>query len=215
MPATDDLYAVLGVTASVSAGDLKKAHRKALRTSHPDTGGSSEQFLAVQEAWKTLGDPYRRKAYDRTRGSVSADQFTPRVDGYSPSAGQTRPPRVPGEEPVWEKFGERDRLLYEEQNSWFERARQRQADYLAQPDEPDANDLPASSFRDGMTARGLYLFLALVFALSLSAVMVIGSRNPDTLREVFPLLVGIDVVLVVLGSLVSITVAARFNRKYR
>jgi len=66
-----------------------------------------------------------------------------------------------------------------------------------------------------MTSRSLYLFLALVFALSLSAVMVIGSRNPDTLREVFPLLVGIDVVLVVLGSLVSIAVAARFNRKYR
>ena len=46
-----EAYALLGVDATSTAQEVKRAYRKALRNAHPDSGGSLEQFTAVQEAW--------------------------------------------------------------------------------------------------------------------------------------------------------------------
>jgi molecular chaperone DnaJ len=78
-PASATPYEVLGVAPSVSGDELRRAYRRRLRETHPDTGGSSARFHAVQAAWEVLGDPASRSAYDRgTRaGSVGSGSARP------------------------------------------------------------------------------------------------------------------------------------------
>lgn len=87
-------YGVLGVAASVSAHELKRAYRRMQRTSHPDTGGSAEQFRIVQDAWAALGTPDKRAAYDRalSAGSAHPSAAEPRV---GPTSQTTRTPTRP------------------------------------------------------------------------------------------------------------------------
>lgn len=61
-------YAMLGVSRSASAKEIKDAFRKAARAAHPDHGGSSELFHDVAVAYEMLSDPERRRRYDRTLG---------------------------------------------------------------------------------------------------------------------------------------------------
>src|ERR671927_1334607 len=69
MPATKDPYAVLGVDRKASADDIKKAYRKLARRYHPDRNpddpSAEERFKEVQAAYDVLGDPDKRKQYDR------------------------------------------------------------------------------------------------------------------------------------------------------
>ena len=71
MPATKDFYRVLGVDDDASAKEIKKAFRTLARDHHPDRNpddpDAEERFKAVQEAYDTLGDETKRKAYDRAR----------------------------------------------------------------------------------------------------------------------------------------------------
>jgi hypothetical protein len=70
-------YEVLGVAASATDDDLRRAFRKALRETHPDTGGDPKLFYAVQLAWERVGTPAKRAAYDAGRGgSVAHETFT-------------------------------------------------------------------------------------------------------------------------------------------
>ncbi len=57
-------YEVLGVAASATEDDLRRAFRRALRATHPDTGGDPRHFTAVQLAWERIGTPEKRAAYD-------------------------------------------------------------------------------------------------------------------------------------------------------
>jgi len=68
-PLSASPYEVLGVPASVSDDDLRKAFRRALRETHPDTGGDPERFVAVQLAWERIGTREARDAFDAGRGS--------------------------------------------------------------------------------------------------------------------------------------------------
>jgi molecular chaperone DnaJ len=67
--ARDDLYKVLGVDKKASADDIKKAYRKLARQFHPDRNPgdakAEERFKQVQSAYDVLGDPDKRKQYDR------------------------------------------------------------------------------------------------------------------------------------------------------
>ncbi|QYH36221.1 DnaJ domain-containing protein [Salinibacterium sp. M195] len=63
-PLSSSAYEVLGVEASASEAELKKAFRRALRATHPDTGGDPERFAAVQHAWDRVGTPEKRRGYD-------------------------------------------------------------------------------------------------------------------------------------------------------
>src|SRR5918995_3910557 len=69
-----DYYKTLGVDKKASQEDIKKAYRKLARQYHPDTNkdaGAEERFKAISEAYDVLGDPDKRKKYDRG-GSVFA-----------------------------------------------------------------------------------------------------------------------------------------------
>ena len=68
-PLSASPYEVLGVQASASQDELRKAYRRMLRQAHPDTGGSAAQFDAVQRAWAVVGSPDARAAYDRGHGT--------------------------------------------------------------------------------------------------------------------------------------------------
>lgn len=58
-------YELLGVATTADDDTLRRAYRRALRAAHPDTGGSTAKFDAVQRAWALIGTPAARAAYDR------------------------------------------------------------------------------------------------------------------------------------------------------
>jgi molecular chaperone DnaJ len=64
-----DPYSVLGVDKKASADEVKKAYRKLARQYHPDRNQgdakAEERFKEVQQAYDILGDPDKRKEFDR------------------------------------------------------------------------------------------------------------------------------------------------------
>jgi len=67
-------YEVLGVSSTASQDDLRRAYRRLMRETHPDTGGNAARFTAVQVAWEHVGDPDDRAAYDRGRPTPRGDE---------------------------------------------------------------------------------------------------------------------------------------------
>jgi molecular chaperone DnaJ len=67
--ARDDLYKVLGVDRKATQDEIKKAHRKLVRQHHPDRNPgdakAEARFKEIQAAYDVLGDPDKRKQYDR------------------------------------------------------------------------------------------------------------------------------------------------------
>ncbi len=62
-------YTVLGVQETASPEEVQEAYRRLVKAYHPDRSGAdtASEFRAVQEAWETLGNPERRRAYDLRR----------------------------------------------------------------------------------------------------------------------------------------------------
>jgi molecular chaperone DnaJ len=62
-------YQVLGVDKKASPAEIKKAYRKLARQYHPDRNPgdakAEERFKEVQAAYDVVGDPEKRKQYDR------------------------------------------------------------------------------------------------------------------------------------------------------
>jgi hypothetical protein len=74
-------YDVLGVSSDADADVIRRAYRRLARQTHPDRGGTADQFDAVRAAWVELSDPGRRERYDLALAG-----------GPSPTeAGPTRP----------------------------------------------------------------------------------------------------------------------------
>src|SRR5690242_21295320 len=67
--AARDPYSVLGVDRKASADEIKKAYRKLARQYHPDRNpddeSAEERFKEIQSAYDIVGDPDKRKQYDR------------------------------------------------------------------------------------------------------------------------------------------------------
>jgi len=88
-------YEVLGVPATATEDELRRAYRRRLRQTHPDTahpdGGGAAEFDRVQRAWELIGTADARAAYDRGV-RPSADDRTwapaapPRREGTRPAA---------------------------------------------------------------------------------------------------------------------------------
>jgi molecular chaperone DnaJ len=64
-----DWYAILGVGVGADADEIKRAYRRAAFAAHPDVGEppDPERFRDIRQAYEILGDPARRRAYDRSQ----------------------------------------------------------------------------------------------------------------------------------------------------
>lgn len=80
-PAARTPYEVLGVPASADEEELRRAYRRLLRETHPDTGGDAARFHAVQLAWERIGSAQARRDYDRG---------TPAPAAHAPYTGSAR-----------------------------------------------------------------------------------------------------------------------------
>jgi molecular chaperone DnaJ len=66
-------YLILGITEDASGEDIKAAYRQRALDLHPDRSGMERgPFQEVQEAYSVLGDPERRRQYDRERPRPAA-----------------------------------------------------------------------------------------------------------------------------------------------
>ena len=72
-----DYYAALGVPKTATADDIKRAFRRLASQHHPDKGGDTQKFQAIQEAYATLGDEQKRAEYDNPRPQFSGFQGHP------------------------------------------------------------------------------------------------------------------------------------------
>ncbi len=61
-----DPYAVLHVRRNAKPETIRKAFRKRSMASHPDRGGTAEEFAQVKLAYEILSGPERRARYDAT-----------------------------------------------------------------------------------------------------------------------------------------------------
>lgn len=64
-----DYYKILGLSPNCSQEEIKKAYRKLVRGSHPDSCGKedSTEFREIQEAYEAIGEKNKRNQYDRER----------------------------------------------------------------------------------------------------------------------------------------------------
>src|SRR5680860_1830523 len=74
----EDLYSVLGVQKTASAGDVTKAYRKLAKKLHPDLNpgdkAAEEKFKEVSHAYSILKDPEQRGKYDRAEIDASGQE---------------------------------------------------------------------------------------------------------------------------------------------
>src|SRR4051812_31794149 len=72
MAGRPDYYKALGVDRKASQDEIKKAYRKLARQYHPDRNPGDQKaearFKEISAAYDTLGDPDKRKQYDRGQG---------------------------------------------------------------------------------------------------------------------------------------------------
>ena len=70
--ALPDYYAILGVPPGAGPEEIRRAYRRAVKSAHPDAGGSEEEFRRIKDAYETLQDADKRHAYDGARASRSS-----------------------------------------------------------------------------------------------------------------------------------------------
>jgi curved DNA-binding protein len=75
-----DYYEALGIPREADLTQIKKAYRKLAREHHPDmtkAKGSEARFKEAAEAYATLKDPEKRKAYDELGRRPAGQEFSP------------------------------------------------------------------------------------------------------------------------------------------
>ena len=88
------LYDTLGVKKDASTEEIKKAYRKLAAQYHPDRNpgdaSAEEKFKEVQNAYDTLSDPEKRKAYDSFGSANGRSGFDPRNFNFGGGGGSFR-----------------------------------------------------------------------------------------------------------------------------
>ena len=67
---TKNLYEELGLKENATQSEIKSSYRRLVKKHHPDAGGKKDKFLAIQDAWETLNDPFKKEQYDNTLFSL-------------------------------------------------------------------------------------------------------------------------------------------------
>jgi curved DNA-binding protein CbpA len=82
---TMNYYVVLGIAEDADEDAVRTAFRALARRYHPDTGDGSSivEFHRAREAYETLGDPERRRRYDRQLRASRVQPFVVRELGVS------------------------------------------------------------------------------------------------------------------------------------
>ncbi|NEN90867.1 MAG: J domain-containing protein [Okeania sp. SIO3H1] len=65
---TGDYYKTLNVNPTATQGQIKQAYRRLVKLFHPDANteiADHERIISINQAYEVLGDPQRRKSYDR------------------------------------------------------------------------------------------------------------------------------------------------------
>ncbi len=64
-----DYYTILGIEREASSREIKRAYKKSVRKwhpdLHPDDPAGRMKIQEINEAYEVLGDPEKRRAYDR------------------------------------------------------------------------------------------------------------------------------------------------------
>lgn len=96
-----DYYVVLGIARTESEAGVRSAFRELVRRRHPDRlgPGATDAFREVVEAYETLGDPARRRAYDE---SLRAERQRPLV--RRASLGRDFAEIRPGAQAIMDRF---------------------------------------------------------------------------------------------------------------
>jgi curved DNA-binding protein len=86
-----DYYAILGLSRTASAAEIKQAYRKLARKYHPDVSKepqAEERFKSVQEAYEVLKDQKKRATYDQLGANWQGGQeFKPPPGWHGASGG--------------------------------------------------------------------------------------------------------------------------------
>ncbi len=90
----ENYYTLLGLSASASALEIRRAYRVRSKIYHPDTtklppDEAKERFQQLNEAYNTLNDPMQRQLYDQQQRSA-------RLPHLGQTPGFSQPPGVWG-----------------------------------------------------------------------------------------------------------------------
>jgi molecular chaperone DnaJ len=73
-------FAILEVPSGATPEEVRSAYRRLAKEFHPDHyEGGSEPFRQIQEAYAVLGDPVRRRAYEKSLADVLVKRTTGRT----------------------------------------------------------------------------------------------------------------------------------------
>ncbi|MFJ7827082.1 J domain-containing protein [Psychrobacillus sp. NPDC096623] len=81
-----DYYNIIGISKNASNEEIKKAYRKKAKEYHPDSGGSSEKFLLLKEAFDTLNNEFDRINYDNIFDAYNKQAESERTKGFKQSS---------------------------------------------------------------------------------------------------------------------------------
>jgi molecular chaperone DnaJ len=95
-PTTADFYAILGVSSTANADEIKKSYRRLAKKYHPDSNKSdpkaADRFKEISEAYTILSDEAKRKQYDDMRKFGSVGGFTEAWRNASTNQRRSSPP---------------------------------------------------------------------------------------------------------------------------